>query len=559
MTWFLFRTSFNIKHFGYYFNFCKFMVNSTRTHFNLFNQFILLLSFSLIFHNDGMAQNTSSRSLNSLNNWTEHAHRSEPTSDGGVIISGITQDSTGSSSKGFLIKLDSLFQLKWSKLYDTGVSCSFSAALETDDKGFIAAGRQTTSLMNPFGTTVIKTDSIGVVQWSKVYAGSNANSISKTNDGGYILSGSTMRSFPGGGNSVICVTKIDSMGNLEWINSYGGVPGYVETAFCSKPTMDNGFIITGFTTGFNSNIPTAYLLKVNNTGSVVWSKTYDGIYSTSGFDIVELPDSSFIVTGKGQFSWLICVSIMKTDKNGNVQWSNIFTNPSGGGAGNGFRIIATHDDGFIVSALVYPGPTITLFKTDSVGNLDWMKEFGSYPSNTGLISSGGLWESNPNEFIFSATVNTNSGDVYIAKTTSSPDSCSIMPNNYYSIPYFPIESNIFFLEVPLFNEQVIILNTIDSVFKDSTICPMDVSTLIHTNDTKYIKVYPNPTRRYINIEFSNIEPPINLIEIFTIHGVRLNNLNISYGANEAKIDLQDYPDGLYFVRVGKEFEKIIKL
>jgi hypothetical protein len=101
--------------------------------------------------------------------------------------------------------------------------------------------------------------------------------IIKSNDDGYLLIGSS-------NSGSLYIVKADSLGNESWHQSYN-LQGGVTDAFQAD---DNGYIILG-----------AALVKISQTGTIVWSKT---VSDTSAFgsattvtSIIKTPDNGFIV------------------------------------------------------------------------------------------------------------------------------------------------------------------------------------------------------------------------------------------------------------------------
>ena len=70
----------------------------------------------------------------------------------------------------------------------------------------------------------IKTDFTGQKEWSNVYGGKSNDygwGISETRDNGFVITGETY-SY-GNGQSDVYIIKIDSLGNLLWENTFGGM------------------------------------------------------------------------------------------------------------------------------------------------------------------------------------------------------------------------------------------------------------------------------------------------------------------------------------------------
>ena len=113
--------------------------------------------------------------------------------------------------------------------------------------------------------------------------------LKKTNDGGYIIVGSSF-SFDGdvsGNNGVsdYWILKIDSVGNIEWEQSYGGSD--FDIASSVKQSNDKGYIIVGATDSNDGDIGGNYgsrdgwVLKLDSLGNMEWEQNYGGL----GFDV----------------------------------------------------------------------------------------------------------------------------------------------------------------------------------------------------------------------------------------------------------------------------------
>jgi hypothetical protein len=177
------------------------------------------------------------------------------TSDCGYIIAGLA-----SSYAGMLVKTDENGNELWSKIYGSGGSVA-NSVIQTLDSGYIIAGNTRLYGSGISDFWVLKTDSEGIEQWNKTYGGSNldeANSIIQTSDGGYIIAGKT---FSYGAGDLDCwVVKIDSNGNMQWHNSFGGT-GYDE-AYSIKETSDHGYVIAGRSDSCRKNRHDFWLIRL---------------------------------------------------------------------------------------------------------------------------------------------------------------------------------------------------------------------------------------------------------------------------------------------------------
>ncbi|MBK8873753.1 MAG: hypothetical protein IPN13_07480 [Bacteroidetes bacterium] len=125
--------------------------------------------------------------------------------------------------KYFLIRLDFAGNLLWTQsYYFQGLMNGYQMCHTSDDgfaiTGIFQTGGQATSEM-----LLLKTDASGNLQWSRYYGTSaqdEARSIVQTADGGYIITGITI---PSGSLSYdVLVIRTDQSGTLLWSKSIGG-------------------------------------------------------------------------------------------------------------------------------------------------------------------------------------------------------------------------------------------------------------------------------------------------------------------------------------------------
>ena len=138
----------------------------------------------------------------------------EQTYDGGYIIGGETECFGSGPSDFLIIKINSVGDTLWSKTYG-GIGSEFlNQVKQTPDGGFILIGYTDSFGAGSTDVYLIKINSIGEVLWSKAFGGTNddeGNFVNLTSDGGYIITGST-KSFGSGGFDVYLI-KTDSLGN----------------------------------------------------------------------------------------------------------------------------------------------------------------------------------------------------------------------------------------------------------------------------------------------------------------------------------------------------------
>ena len=218
------------------------------------------------------------------------------TDDGGYAIGGFTE-SFGTGSRNFyLLRTNSFGDILWTKTYG-GTSIEAANQIQpTNDGGYIMVGYSFSFGAGNSDIFVIKTDENGEIIWEKTYGGDLNDlglSITLTDEGGYIICGGT-ESF-GAGNSDVLVVKINADGDVLWSKTYGG-NGY-ELGVSVAKTVNNDFIIAGYTRTFGAGGEDFYVLKIDTQGDTIWTKTFGGEFDESAKAVISTSDNGCIIAG----------------------------------------------------------------------------------------------------------------------------------------------------------------------------------------------------------------------------------------------------------------------
>ena len=257
------------------------------------------------------------------------------TSDGGYAQVGVS-----------LLKTDSMGNIQWAKIY-TAVSGSPTCGQQTADGGYIILG--STGQYASGGPTdrdlvLIKTDSVGNIQWTKVYGSPTSmeliilgeGAVVQANDGGYAILATTSVAYQSLTFDLLFI-KTDAAGNLQWSKTYGGASG--DYAADLKATGAIGYIITGRTIGFEpplQNSMRSFMMRTDGNGTPVWTKMYGDMANNNynsndeAYYVNYTADGGFLMSGATQSfgagawdAWLI-----KTDALGVSGCNEIVTNPT---------------------------------------------------------------------------------------------------------------------------------------------------------------------------------------------------------------------------------------
>ena len=324
--------------------------------------------------------------------------------------------------------------IEWQKSLGSGAWDQAHSIKQTTDGGYIVAGYKTDN-QNGFDYWIVKLSNTGNIEWQKSFGGSgidNANSIQQTTDGGYIIAGysnSTDGDITGNiGSTDYWIVKISSTGNIEWQKSLGGSWG--DQAYSIQQTSDGGYIIAGYSDSndgdvtVNNGLSDYWVVKLSNTGIIVWQKSFGGSGNEYCHSIKQTTDGGYIIVGysnsndgdvSGNYGdndfWVV-----KTNNIGSIEWQKSF---GGSGSDEAHSVQQTLDGGFIVAGRTNSNDgdvTVNnglndcwVVKLSNTGTIVWQKSFGG-SLNDDVRS---IEQTTDGGYIIAGYSNSNDGDVTV--------------------------------------------------------------------------------------------------------------------------------------------------
>ena len=271
----------------------------------------------------------------------------QETTDGGYIITGITQSYGAGAPDVWLIKTDALGDTVWTKTFGGSYDDLGYSIQQTSDDGYIITGHTESFGAGSEDVWLIKTDALGDTVWTRTFGGSGRNigrSVQQTSDGGYIITGDTESN--GVGLSDVWLIKTDASGDTIWTRTFGGSGWNIGHSV--HQTSDGGYIITGYTESYGAGSADVWLIKTDALGDTVWKKTFGGSGSERGYSVQQTSSGGYIITGSIQyhFGGTLDVLLIKTDGWGDTVWTKTY-----GGNSNerGYSVQQTTDGGFILT------------------------------------------------------------------------------------------------------------------------------------------------------------------------------------------------------------------
>jgi len=196
----------------------------------------------------------------------DRASSVQQTIDGGYVIAGATLSFGAGNWDVWLVKTDTAGEMVWCKTYG-GTSCDWGYSVQqTSDGGYAIAG--TTYSGGAGGRPwLIRTNADGDTVWTRAFdrgTYSEGRSLQQTGDGGFIVSGFTECGSPGGED--VWLIKTDADGDTMWTRTFGGADN--EWGNSVQQTQDGGYIIAGSTSSYGAGRDDVWLMKTDAEGRV---------------------------------------------------------------------------------------------------------------------------------------------------------------------------------------------------------------------------------------------------------------------------------------------------
>jgi hypothetical protein len=151
------------------------------------------------------------------------------TADEGSVVAGFTNSFGAGGRDVWVLRLDRLGNVLWQKTYGGVGEDEARAVVPTHDGGFVVAATTDSFGAGQEDFWVLRLDADGNVLWQHTYGSTGidrAESIAQTQDGEFVVVGTTSSFAPGG----IWVVKLDAQGNTCGFQGNTGISGVPSTA-----------------------------------------------------------------------------------------------------------------------------------------------------------------------------------------------------------------------------------------------------------------------------------------------------------------------------------------
>lgn len=474
------------------------------------------------------------------------------TSDGGYLMTGNTGSAPGiPNANVFVVKTTAGGDTSWTRTFGGSQSDDGYFVAETGDKGYMVSGSTHSFGAGQADGYLLKLAQDGTLLWSKTYGGplnDDIISVAPAFDGGFMLLGSTS-SF-GSGAFDMYVIRTDNNGDTLWTKTIGN--SLEDNGLSMQQTTDSCFIISGYTYNTESGSADIFLLKLNKHGALLWSKLYGG-EDTDGYGFVkQTRDGGYIITGV-TYSFGATLDgnlyLIRTDKNGNLLWSQQY---GGIGTDRGYDIQETTQGDFVVCGETYSygagHSDLYVLKTDKNGTLLWSKTYGGSSFDFGrgitLAADKGYLVSG-HALSFSAD---NRYDVMLVRTDEDGNSGCNETNAATTASATATQvKNAAFL-ITGTQTRVAAVQTLSAAgTSKSFICNEAVSIKEAKGNNKILSVYPNPSSGHFTLSFTQNITKGDII-IHNMLGQKVYQAVVQQEFQK-EINTGDMASGVYFLQL----------
>lgn len=510
----------------------------------LFSLFIIISSFSFGQIKEGQIK-VGGSGLDLCNGMAK-------TSDGGFIMAGWTDSYGQGGGDVYVIKLDSNANLTWAKTLGGTQNDGGGSVIQTSDGGYAinawshsyGSGSSSSNWWD-YNIYVVKLKPNGFPDWTETISDtgwSDPGGIVESTDKGLVILGSAL-AVPGD-SSDICITKLDSSGNIKWNTNIGGTgddePGFITT------TNDGGYAITGYTNSFGLGSYDVYVIKVDSLGNVQWTETMGGSGNDYGECIIQTTDGGYAISGETlSFGDTVNgdVYVIKLNNAGHIMWTKTI---GGSGADGAQQIIQTKNGGYAIAAQTYsyggnPSGDVYAIKLDSSGNLQWTRAIGG----VGEDYANSVVQTRDGGYAFGGGYNFGSdGKAYFVKLDSMGNNCTVADSGGLVSSGGVITT----VDSGRISHRVKITSTNEGVLGSGGV-RTDVCTVVSVDNIKAqgnnVEVYPNPSSTQVTFKISSGEN--TYLKILDVTGREIETLPVLN--NEIQVNISAFSSGIYFYEI----------
>lgn len=250
----------------------------------------------------------------------EWCYYAQQTLDGGYIVAGMSFSNDGDVSgnhggeDNWIVKLDDTGAIQWQKCLGGSADDQCYSIQQLPDSSYILAGLSTSNDGQVSGNHgnwdcwIVKLSDTGTIQWQRSFGGTGADvahSIQRTGDGGFIFAGSSSSNdgdvSGNHGSMDFWIVKLSDTGAIQWQKSLGGSNS--DQGWSISQAEGDGYIASGQSWSNDGDVTVNHgnsdywVLKINDTGAVLWQKSLGGTGMDQAWPIHQISGDEYITCG----------------------------------------------------------------------------------------------------------------------------------------------------------------------------------------------------------------------------------------------------------------------
>ena len=477
------------------------------------------------------------------------------TADGGMAICGHSNYINGEFSDYLLIKTDSMGEVQWSKIFFSDHQDLGFDMLQANDGTYFIAGTTFNDSMN-YDMSILHVSEAGELMEAAFFGNAYAQlgfTMIQMPDGGFIIGGHSdsltdvLLLFQ---PSIIRVNA-----NLEplWLQRFDQCPQCTGEVYDIKLLETGEFMVAGYVTeSFFSSTNDAFVAKFDIDGNLLWYNQTSGVdeFLVAGQCLAPTPDGGCMLMAQmnnGTYEVLVAY----INAAGETQWVKQFDT---GGADYVGDILRTHDNHYAASFTSDNGSRRSvLMKMNIDGDTLFTKMMsnGTMEFQTNMIERSNHTFALVNNFIPDGE---STDEIMLYLTTENGDNClpAEIEIEITDLPFlYSTETNMFFSHVEKSGSLITYPGLGGNVIcADTVSVPVPVTSIPGNREAVIV---PNPSSGLFKIHAEHIVS----VYLTNVSGQHVE-ADISLTETDAIVNLAQ-PSGLYFVYVTYENEVVDRL
>ena len=448
------------------------------------------------------------------------------------------------NGSNLLFKMDSDANLQWNIEFGSNYDVT-GQVIELRDSTYLFATDYFVEELDYSVLSCLNFDSNGDTLWSTTTSLGNyvdVFSVEQTQDNGFII-GAKLKYSSTPPYYSIAIVKLDESGTLIWAKSFEAGT-HSNDVFSVKQILGNGYVVVGTINDRDPYTTKAFLMRLDNDGASLWSKTYQSLEmeNSQGFEVL-IENDGFLLSIISDWK----THVIKTDINGEVEWANYYNTwgEMDMYATSKKRIFKSSDTSYVVFVPDY------LFEINKTGELMWSTYYFTYLTDVALSGDGGFLVvgNGPILGVDKIPFDPQIGLIKTDKFGQTDELCSGHENIYYDTATI-LSSPVSFSSESIgmqVNYQIEI--TTQAINVEDNSCVAFIGSTDEVQQHSKFEVFPNPSFGIIHIK-SRVGNLASTYRLLNAIGVEIL-VDQVVGSNWT-IDFSDRAEGIFYLQISTD-------